>query len=85
MFGVIDAARKDEFVKRAASAFESGQDAPPGGLKKFKLNGPAGLLLNDHRAGPNPAAANEVADLDLHDVASAQFAINGRIKHRAVA
>ena len=33
MFGVIDAARKDEFVKRTASAFEPDQDAPTEGLK----------------------------------------------------
>jgi len=50
MIGVIDAARKDEVVKRAAAAFEPDQNATAGGLKEFKLNGPAGLLLNDDRA-----------------------------------
>jgi hypothetical protein len=50
MIGVIDPARKDELVKRAASAFEPRQNAAAGGLKEFKLNGPAGLLLDDDRA-----------------------------------
>jgi hypothetical protein len=50
MIGAINPARKDELVKRAASAFEPGQNAAAGGLKEFKLNGPAGLLLDDDRA-----------------------------------
>jgi hypothetical protein len=50
MIGVIDAARKDEFLRRAASVFEPGQNATAGGLKEFKLNRPAGLPLNDDRA-----------------------------------
>jgi hypothetical protein len=50
VIGVIEPARKDELVKRAASAFEPGQNAAAGGLKEFKLNGPAGLLLDDDRA-----------------------------------
>ncbi len=47
MIGVIDPSRKDEIVKRANSAFEPRQNTTAGCLKKFKLNGPSGLLLND--------------------------------------
>ena len=47
MIRVIDPARKDELVKRAASAFEPDQNAAAGGLKELKLNGPNGLLLDD--------------------------------------
>jgi len=50
MIGVIGPARKDELVKRAASAFEPGQNAAAGRLKEFELNRPAGLLLDDDRA-----------------------------------
>jgi hypothetical protein len=50
MIGMIDPARKDELVKRAASAFEPGQNAAAGGLRELELQGPAGLLLNDDRA-----------------------------------
>jgi hypothetical protein len=85
MISVIDPAWKDELVQRAASVFEPGQNAAAGGFEEFELNGPAGLLLDDDRAGPNPTAADKVADLDLHDIAPAQFAINSEIEHRAVA
>jgi len=50
MIGVIDAARKDEFVKRAASAFKPDHDAASGGFEQLKLNRPTCLLLNDDRA-----------------------------------
>jgi hypothetical protein len=50
MLGVIDAARRDELVKRAASAFEPDQNATAEGLKEFKPNGPTCLLLDDGRA-----------------------------------
>ena len=50
MIGVIDPARKDELVQRAASVFEPGQNTAAGGFEEFELNGPAGLLLDDDRA-----------------------------------
>jgi hypothetical protein len=50
MIGVIDPAREDKFFKRTAPAFEPSQNAAAGGLKEFKLNRPAGLLLDDDRA-----------------------------------
>jgi hypothetical protein len=50
MIDVIDPARKDELVQRAASVFEPGQNAAAGGFEEFELNGPAGLLLDDDRA-----------------------------------
>ena len=85
MVGVIDSAWKDELIQRAASVFEPGQNAAAGGLEEFELNGPAGLLLDDDCARPNPTAADEVADFDLDDITPAQFAINSEIEHRAVA
>ena len=50
MIGVFDPTRKDELVKRSASAFEPGQNAAAGGLKQLELNGAPGLLLDDDRA-----------------------------------
>jgi hypothetical protein len=66
MIGVIDAARKDEFVNRAASAFEPDQNATAGGLKEFELNGPGSLLLNDDRACENAARPAPRPDLIFH-------------------
>ncbi len=45
MIGVIDPARKSEFVNRSASAFEPGQNADAGGFEELKLN-----RLDDDRA-----------------------------------
>src|SRR5260221_8965847 len=73
MIGVIDTAREDELVKRAASAFEPGQNAAAGGLKELELNRPGGLLLGDEREGPHPTAADKIADLGLHDLTPAQL------------
>jgi hypothetical protein len=41
--------------------------------------------LNYDSSRANPAAADQVADLDLDDVAPAQFAVDREIEHRAVA
>jgi hypothetical protein len=50
VIGVIEPARKDELVKRAASAIEPGQNAAASRLNEFELNGPTGFLLDDDRA-----------------------------------
>jgi hypothetical protein len=47
--------------------------------------GPAHLALENHGSGAHPPAADEVADPDFDDVAAAQLAVDGKIKHRAVA
>ena len=39
MVGVIDPARKDKLVQRAAAVFEPGQNAAAGGFEEFELNG----------------------------------------------
>jgi hypothetical protein len=49
MIGVIDPARKGKILERAASMFKPSEDAASGGLKKFELNRPASLLLDDDR------------------------------------
>ena len=85
MIGVIDPAQKDEVVARAAAVFEPGKKTAAGGFEEFELNGSAGLLLDDDRAGANPRTADEVADLDRHHIAPAQFAVDGEIEHCAVA
>src|SRR5258708_9712053 len=79
MIGVIDTAREDELVKRAASAFEPGQNAAAGGLKELELNGPAGLLLADGRAGPNPTAPYKGPHLDLHQRTPRPVHISSRV------
>lgn len=50
MIGVIEPARKDKLVKRAASALKPGQNAAASRLEQFELNGSAGLLMDDDGA-----------------------------------
>ena len=86
MIGVIDPARKDELVERAASAFEPCQNAAAARLEEFKIGRAARpRLLNDDRTWTHAAAAGKVKDLDLDKVTSTQFAINRKIEHGAVA
>jgi hypothetical protein len=85
MIGMVDPARKDVFVKRAAPVFEPRQNASAGGLKELELNGPTGLLLDDDCARPNPTAADEVADHDLHEITPAELAVDSQIEHCPVA
>ena len=82
--GVIDPARKGKVVERFAMAFKPGQDAAPCSVKQLKLNRAARLLLDDNGAIANPAAHDEIADLDLHDVAAAKLAVDGQIEHGPV-
>ena len=70
MIGMINPAWKDEVVEGAAAAFEPSQNTAASGLKELELNGSAGLLLSDDRTRANPAAADEIADLDFDDIAS---------------
>jgi len=84
MIGMIDPTWKDEVVERAAAAFEPCQNAAASGFKELELNRSPGLLLNDDRAGTNPATADEIADLDFNDVASSELTIDCEIEHRAV-
>jgi hypothetical protein len=42
MIGVIDPARKDELVQRAASVFEPGQNAAAGGFEEWDGRSSAG-------------------------------------------
>lgn len=50
VFGMINAARKDEIVKCATSTFQPCQETAAGGFKEFELNGPPRFLLNDDRS-----------------------------------
>ena len=68
-----------------AAAFEPCQNTAASGFEELELNGPAGLLLNDDRAGTNPATAGEIADLDFNDVASPELTVDREIERRAVA
>ena len=84
MSGVIDPAREREVVERPASALQISEKAASGILEKFELHRSAGLLLDDHCTGPDPASADQIADPNLDKIAAAQLAVDGKIEERTV-
>jgi hypothetical protein len=71
MIGMVRSAWKDEIVQRTASTFQPLEQARPCGFKQFKLNRPAGLLLDDDGALSDTGTAYQLADPDLHEIAAA--------------
>jgi hypothetical protein len=77
-------AREDAILGRASAALQPSQDGCPRGFEKLELDGPPRLLLHHHCARADTAAANEVADVNLHHIATAQLAIDGKIEERSI-
>lgn len=84
MHGWIAATGKNEIVKRPNASFEPGEKARARGLHDLKLNGFAGLLLNDDRARLDRAAADDITDLQFHQVATTQLAVDGEVEQCAI-
>ena len=49
------------------------------------MDQPTGLLLHDDSSRPHMSAAHQLANLDLHDVASAQLAVDGEVEESSFA
>ena len=49
-------------------------------LGQLELHGLPGLLLHDGRAMPGRGVDDELADAQLHEVTSAQLAVNGEVE-----
>ena len=81
MIGVIDPARKANSSIVPSRRSSQARMLPRTG----KLNWPAGPLLDDDRARAYLTTSDDVADLDLDDVTSAQLAVDRQVEHRAVA
>ena len=84
MGGVIGAAREGVILQGAAPQFQPSQQAGASVVHQLELNGPPGLLLNNDRPCPNFSVTDDIADLDLHQVTAAKFAVDGEIKERPV-
>jgi hypothetical protein len=82
---IIDTAREDEIVERAAAAREPGEQCLARLGHQLELNRPVGLLLNDSCARSQRSSCDDVADLHLDDVTPAQLAVDRQIKQRPVA
>jgi hypothetical protein len=53
--------------------------------RDLELDRPAGLLLLDEGAKSDPFAVRDVADLQCHEVAATQIAVDAQIEQRQLA
>jgi hypothetical protein len=77
---MVSTAREDEVADRASSALQPSRDARPSRFQQLELHGPAGLLLHHDRACADLATANEISNPNLHHIATAQLAVDGKIE-----
>jgi uncharacterized protein (DUF1778 family) len=82
---VVHAAREDEIVERAAAAGEPGEQCLACLGHQLELHRSVGLLLNDSCARSQRSSCDDVADLHLDDVATAQLAVDREVEQRPVA
>jgi hypothetical protein len=81
---VVDAARECVVVDGAAAAFEPGEEARSDVGRKIELNRASGLLLNDDRSSSDISPRYKVADLDLHEIAASQLAVDRQVEKRPI-
>jgi hypothetical protein len=81
---MIEAARKGEVDDRAAAPLDPCEQTRACIVFQLELDGPACLLLHDHCASADAPPADKIADLDLHDIAAAQLAIDRQIEKRSI-
>ena len=81
---MIGPARKSIVVDRAPTLLQPGQDTRPRRFEKLELDGSTRLLLYHHRPRADTATADEVSDANLHDIATAQLAVEGKVEQRTV-
>ena len=84
MAGAIDAAWKGKVLDRSTAPLQPAQEAGTDISCQLELHWPAGLLLDHRRAVSHLRTRDKIADLDLHEVAAAQFAVDRQIKQRPI-
>ncbi len=60
-------------------------DSGPGRLRQLELDRPLRLSLHDHRTGQNLVAVRDVANTQIDEVATPQFAVDREVEHCQVA
>ena len=81
---MIGAAGEAKSSKEPPSQFEPFEEASASFVHQFELNWPSGLLLNNRGSRTNFPITNDVAGPDLHQIAAAQFAIDGEIEESPI-
>tara|TARA_R110000868_G_C10970594_1_gene769798 strand:- start:10779 stop:11120 length:342 start_codon:yes stop_codon:yes gene_type:complete len=81
---MIRAAWKCIILQRAPAQLKPFQQACACIIHKLELNRPTGLLLNDGGSISDLSIADNVADPDFHQIATAQLAVDSQIKKRSI-
>jgi hypothetical protein len=84
MPGVIDAARADKVLERAASALQPREQCRSRRLEDFKLDRPTGLSLDDRSSLSDGISAHHIVSTDTDQVAAAQLAVDREIEQGTV-
>lgn len=82
---MVDPAGKSVIIKPASSTPQPSQNAGTCWFKQFELYRPSCLSLNDDDSRPHLLTADKLTDLQFDDVTTAQLAVDGEVKHGAVA
>lgn len=82
---MINPARKYIIVQCAAAPIQPSEQARPSIRQQFELNGPSRFLLHHDCPRSDLSAADNVADLHLHQVTTPKLAVVRQIKQRAIA
>jgi hypothetical protein len=80
MVRMVDAARKRVVGNSPSSTFKPHQEASAYIGGQFELNRSAGLLLHYYGSCPYIRSCNDIADLDLDQIATAQLAVDRQIE-----
>ena len=81
---MINAARKQIFMRRTSSALEPGDQGRTDIRGKLELDRAISLLLDDNRTVPNVRAGYHVTNFDLHQIAATQLAVDCEVEERPV-
>jgi hypothetical protein len=85
MESMVTAAGKHIIIKTSSAQSEPLEQAGARVIHQLELNRSASFLLDHNRPCADMPIANEITDLDLHQVTAPQLAVDGKIEHRSVA
>lgn len=84
MTGVAHSARKGKVIDCSSPSLKPSKQTCPDFGRNLELYGASSLLLNDHRASSYFVARDEGSDFDLHQIAAAELAVDGKIEQRTI-
>ena len=84
MAGVIDPAREDELLEPTTPALQPRKHCRSCRFEDLKLDGPAGLALNNRCPVPDAIASHQVVDAYTDKIAAAQLAVDRQVEQRTI-